>query len=160
MTTLSTNRSINSLSSVKSLNHHSSSLANSGMVSSASSLPNNSSLPSLPSIATDPSFFDSNAASLFPGAYHQSLSSLFQTNHSSHSFDSSFDDMQPRGLQASKFSCLWIRVWTLWFLYEPGSRFSRLGPLQLLRKRTSRLSVLWPVWLQCKSQREPHSSLT
>ncbi|EGO19558.1 hypothetical protein SERLADRAFT_443023 [Serpula lacrymans var. lacrymans S7.9] len=77
------------------INHHSSSLANSGMVSSASSLPNNSSLPSLPPIATDPSFFDPNAASLFPEAYHQSLSSLFQTNHSSHSFvrDVPFQDI-------------------------------------------------------------------
>ncbi|EGN91451.1 hypothetical protein SERLA73DRAFT_80456, partial [Serpula lacrymans var. lacrymans S7.3] len=91
------------------INHHSSSLANSGMVSSASSLPNNSSLPSLPSIATDPSFFDPNAASLFPGAYHQSLSSLFQTNHSSHSFGSSFDDMQPRGLQGLEVGHLQVR---------------------------------------------------
>ncbi|EGN91780.1 hypothetical protein SERLA73DRAFT_157390 [Serpula lacrymans var. lacrymans S7.3] len=44
-------------------------------------------------------FFDPNAASLFPGAYHQSLSSLFQTNHSSHSFGSSFDNMQAQDLQ-------------------------------------------------------------
>ncbi|EGO20543.1 hypothetical protein SERLADRAFT_441885 [Serpula lacrymans var. lacrymans S7.9] len=91
------------------INHHSSSLANSGMVSSASSLPNNSSLPSLPSIAIDPSFFDPNAASLFPGAYHQSLSSLFQMNHSSHSFGSSFDDMQPRGLQGLEVGHLQVR---------------------------------------------------
>ncbi|EGO20026.1 hypothetical protein SERLADRAFT_411443 [Serpula lacrymans var. lacrymans S7.9] len=71
----------------------------SGALSSAMSSIFGTSLPSLSSM--DPNFFHTNASGLFPGAYHQSLSSLFQANHFFSSFDSMFppdthDQLQPQ----------------------------------------------------------------
>ncbi|EGN91513.1 hypothetical protein SERLA73DRAFT_80381 [Serpula lacrymans var. lacrymans S7.3] len=77
------------------VNHRNSSHVDPSMTSSSvSSMPYGVLLISLPSMTTDPNFFDSNASSLFPGAYHQSLSSLFQDNHSISSFESFFSKLQ------------------------------------------------------------------
>ncbi|EGO23841.1 hypothetical protein SERLADRAFT_416161 [Serpula lacrymans var. lacrymans S7.9] len=77
------------------INHHNSSHVDLSMMSSSVlSMPYGVLLTLLPSMTTDPNFSDSNASSLFPGAYHQLLSSLFQDNHYISSFKSLFSTLQ------------------------------------------------------------------